>query len=141
MPRMSIDGSCERAVTHVPYVRPLRGRSSHTRGDRRFRSLRSLHQRLWTFAPFGDVRREHRFDLPLGGESSGLTCRWVARIENLKRACREKNSSKRRRRRRISITAGGESEANATCGFTVCKWSVLEEGEHKQAVHRCRACL
>ncbi|MCI7283429.1 MAG: hypothetical protein MR533_02250 [Prevotella sp.] len=27
--------------------------------------------------------------------------------------------------RRISITAGGESEANVTCGFTVCKWSVL----------------
>ena len=27
-------------------------------------------------------------------------------------------SSKRRRRRRISITAGEESEANVTCGFT-----------------------
>lgn len=62
-------------------------------------------------------------------------------IENLKRACREKTSSKRRRRRRMSITAGGESEANATCGFTVCKWSVLEEGEHEQAVRRCHACL
>ena len=27
-------------------------------------------------------------------------------------------SSKRRQRRRISITAGEESEANVTCGFT-----------------------
>ena len=43
-------------------------------------------------------------------------------------------SSKRRRRRRISITAGEESEANATCGFTARKHNVLEEGEHKQAV-------
>ena len=30
-------------------------------------------------------------------------------------------SSKRRRRRRISITAGEESEANVTCGFTARK--------------------
>ena len=60
--------------------------------------------------------------------------------EDLKQACSEKTSSKRRRRRRISITAGGESEANATCGFTVSKWSVLEEGEHEQAVRRCHAC-
>ena len=44
-------------------------------------------------------------------------------------------SSKRRRRRRISITAGEESEANVTCGFTARKYNVLEEGEHKQAVH------
>ena len=44
-------------------------------------------------------------------------------------------SSKRRRRRRISITAGEESEANATCGLTRKRRSVLEEGEHKQAVN------
>ena len=43
-------------------------------------------------------------------------------------------SSERRRRRRISITAGEESEANVTCGFTARKQNVLEEGEHKQAV-------
>ena len=40
----------------------------------------------------------------------------------------------RRRRRRISITAGEESEANVTCGFTARKYNVLEEGEHKQIV-------
>ena len=40
----------------------------------------------------------------------------------------------RARRRRISITAGEESEANVTCGFTARKQNVLEEGEHKQAV-------
>ena len=44
-------------------------------------------------------------------------------------------SSKRRRRRRISITAGEESEANVTCGFTARQENVLEEGEHMQAVN------
>ena len=43
-------------------------------------------------------------------------------------------SSERRRRRRISITAGEESEANVTCGFTAREQNVLEEGEHKQAM-------
>ena len=43
-------------------------------------------------------------------------------------------SSERRRRRRISITAGEESEANGTCGFTARSHNVLEEGEHKQTV-------
>ena len=43
-------------------------------------------------------------------------------------------SRKRRRRRRTSITAGEESEANVTCGFTARKQNVLEEGEHKQVV-------
>ena len=40
----------------------------------------------------------------------------------------------RARRRRISITAGEESEANVTCGFTARLHNVLEEGEHKQTV-------
>ena len=44
-------------------------------------------------------------------------------------------SSKRRRRRRTSITAGEESEANGTCGATVTKRSVLEEGEHKRFMY------
>ena len=44
-------------------------------------------------------------------------------------------SSKRPRRGRISITAGEESEANGTCGFTARKQNVLEEGEHKQNVN------
>ena len=43
-------------------------------------------------------------------------------------------SSERRRRRRISITAGEESEANVTCGFTARSNTVFEEGEHKQTV-------
>ena len=43
-------------------------------------------------------------------------------------------SSKRPRRGRISITAGEDSEANVTCGFTARKQDVLEEGEHKQAI-------
>ena len=40
--------------------------------------------------------------------------------------------NKRRRRRRTSITAGEESEANVTCGFTAIEQNVLEEGEHKE---------
>ena len=43
-------------------------------------------------------------------------------------------SSERRRRRRISITAGEESEANVTCGFTARLHNVLEEGEHKHTM-------
>ena len=42
------------------------------------------------------------------------------------------NLNKRRRRRRTSITAGEESEANVTCGFTAIEQNVLEEGEHKE---------
>ena len=37
-------------------VRPLRGRYVILLWNRRFRSLRSLHQRLWIFAAFGDAR-------------------------------------------------------------------------------------
>ena len=43
----------------------------------RERSERNL--RLWTFAPFGDARRELRLDMPMGGESTGLTCPREAR--------------------------------------------------------------
>ena len=35
-------------------VRPLRGRQERVSVIRRFHSLRSFHQRLFTFAPFGD---------------------------------------------------------------------------------------
>ena len=42
------------------------------------------------------------------------------------------NLNKRRRRRRTSITAGEESEANVTCGFTAIEQNVLEEGEQKE---------
>ena len=35
------------------------------------------------------------------------------------------NLNKRRRRRRTSITAGEESEANVTCGFTAIEQNVL----------------
>ncbi len=43
---------------------------------------------------------------------------------------------KRPRRGRISITAGEESEANVTCGFSQkSRQDVLEEGEQKQAVN------
>ena len=44
-------------------------------------------------------------------------------------------SKGRPRRGRISITAGEESEANVTCGFSqLSRQDVLEEGEHKRAV-------
>ena len=44
-------------------------------------------------------------------------------------------SEDRPRRGRISITAGEESEANVTCGFSqLSRQDVLEEGEHKRAV-------
>ena len=44
-------------------------------------------------------------------------------------------SKGRPRRGRISITAGEESEANVTCGFSqLSRQDVLEEGEHKRVV-------
>ena len=46
----------------------------------------------------------------------------------------------RRRRRRISITAGEVSEANGTCGLTVIKRCVLEEGEHKSYCSKASLC-
>ena len=46
----------------------------------------------------------------------------------------------RRRRRRISITAGEASEANGTCGLTVIKRCVLEEGEHKSYCSKASLC-
>ena len=49
-------------------------------------------------------------------------------------------SSERRRRRRISITAGEVSEANGTCGLTVIKRCVLEEGEHKSYCSKASLC-
>ena len=45
-------------------------------------------------------------------------------------------SEDRPRRGRISITAGEESEANVTCGFSqLSRQDVLEEGEHKRTVN------
>ena len=55
-----------------------------------------------------------------------------------KRIVVEKTSASedRPRRGRISITAGEESEANVTCGFSqLSRQDVLEEGERKQAVN------
>ena len=55
-----------------------------------------------------------------------------------KRIVVEKTSASedRPRRGRISITAGEESEANVTCGFSQkSRQDVLEEGEQKQAVN------
>lgn len=43
------------AFLQLAYVRPLRGRYFILLLIRRFRSLRSLHQRLWMFALFEDV--------------------------------------------------------------------------------------
>ena len=46
------------------------------------------------------------------------------------------HARKRPQRGRISITAGEESEANVTCGFSQkSRQDVLEEGEQKQAVN------
>ena len=45
-----------RTTSILAPVRPLRGRLESVFAIRRFHSLRSFHQRLFTFAPFGDGR-------------------------------------------------------------------------------------
>ena len=48
-------------------------------------------------------------------QTNGINGEIIIELSHLKY---ENISNKRRRRRRISITAGEESEANVTCGFT-----------------------
>ena len=48
-------GRTYRIFAQLTYVRPLRGRYVILLWNRRLRSLRSLHQRLWIFAAFGDA--------------------------------------------------------------------------------------
>jgi len=43
-------------------VRPLRGRFIILLLNRRLRSLRSLHQRLWIFAAFGDALASYKVE-------------------------------------------------------------------------------
>ena len=45
-----------RTTLSLAPVRPLWGRWERVSAIRRFHSLRSFHQRLFTFAPFGDGR-------------------------------------------------------------------------------------
>ena len=48
-----------RTTSCLATVRPLRGRLESVSAIRRFHDLRSFHQRLFTFAPFGDGRMPH----------------------------------------------------------------------------------